>query len=262
MCNSNGASFLLQPKALKLLGMEVCSFYFLNHLPSYLTLPGLMWSHRGSCRMMNHVRKEEGKRTRRRRRSWMSMWTTLRSAGSSIPSTSWWFGLCWQSARRWPCSCGNTGRRPWPRPWWPANCTRLWPTSPPRANWWMIFFRIWRTIPGESQKDEWLVKMWMMAVVCMCPAQGIWPVGLWTAGSVLQTRWAGGHEVADIRAEELEQLHVSEAGCRCQTSWLHRSHLQPDAADWHVDGLPEDGEEQQSEGDQWHKWIKWHKTIS
>lgn len=182
------------------------------------------------------------------------MWTTLRSAGSSTPSTSWWFGLCWQSARRWPCSCGNTGRRPWQRPWWPASCTRLWPTSPPRANWWMIFFRIWRTIPGESQKDQGpeCLKMWMMVVVCMCPAQGIWPVGLWTAGSVLQTRRAGGHEVADVRAEELEQLHVSEAGRRCQASWLHRSHLQPDAADWHVDGLPEDGEEQQSEGDQWH----------
>lgn len=80
------------------------------------------------------------------------------------------------------------------------------------------------------------------------PVQGVWSAGLRAAGSVVQTRRAGGHEAADVRAEELEQLHVSEASGRCQTPRLHRPHLQSDAAHRHVDGLPEDGQKQQPEG--------------
>ena len=80
------------------------------------------------------------------------------------------------------------------------------------------------------------------------PPQGVRPAGLRAPGPVLQARRAGGHEAADLRAEELEQLHLPEAGGGGQAPGLHRPHLQPDAADRHVDGLPADGEEQRAEG--------------
>lgn len=79
---------LFQPKALKLLGMEVCPdvprLIFTMQTPHWVGISRvLMWT---SCRMTNLGRKAKVRRTRRRKRRWTSTWTTLSSAGSSIPS--------------------------------------------------------------------------------------------------------------------------------------------------------------------------------
>lgn len=66
--------------------------------------------------------------------------------------------------------------------------------------------------------------------------QGLWPTGCGTLGPVLQAGWAAGHETANVWVEELEQCHMPAAGCGCQAPWLHCTHVQPDAAYWHVDG--------------------------
>lgn len=79
-------------------------------------------------------------------------------------------------------------------------------------------------------------------------SQGVWSAGIRAAGPVLQARRAGGHEAAHLRAEELEQLYLPEAGCGRQAPRLHRTHLQPDAPHGHVDGHASHGKEPGHQG--------------
>lgn len=78
--------------------------------------------------------------------------------------------------------------------------------------------------------------------------QRFWPARCGAVRPVLQARWAGCHETSDLRAQELEQLNLPEAGCGSQAPGLHCSHLQPDAADRHVDGKASHEEEPWPEG--------------
>ena len=80
------------------------------------------------------------------------------------------------------------------------------------------------------------------------PPQRVRPAGCGASGPVLQAGRADGHEAAHVRAEELEQRHLSAAGGSGQAPGLHRSHVQPDAADGHVDGTPTYAQELGLEG--------------
>ena len=79
-------------------------------------------------------------------------------------------------------------------------------------------------------------------------AQRLRAAGRGAAGPVLQARRADRHETAHLRAEKLEQFHLPLAGRRGQAPGLHRSHLQPDAADRHVDGEAANEEEPWPQG--------------
>lgn len=79
-------------------------------------------------------------------------------------------------------------------------------------------------------------------------SQRIRPVGLRAVRPIIQAWWTSGHETLNIRAGQLEQLHLSEAGCGCQATGLHRPHLQPDVAHRHVDGLLKDRQESRPQG--------------
>lgn len=93
---------------------------------------------------------------------------------------------------------------------------------------------------------------------CLCVAvpvyvlhiisQRVWPAGSGTPRPVLQTGRADGHEAPDIRTEELEQRHLPAAGGGSEAQRFHRSHLQSDAADRHVDGTPANAQEFRPKG--------------
>lgn len=80
------------------------------------------------------------------------------------------------------------------------------------------------------------------AGVCVC-GQWVRHAGGGSAGAVVQAGRDHGHEAADLPAEELEQLHLSEAGRVVAPPAVRGSHLHTDAALGHVDGPPEHAQE-------------------
>lgn len=82
-----------------------------------------------------------------------------------------------------------------------------------------------------------------LAVLTKSLVQGVRHPGRGPAGAVVPPGRDHGHEAADLRAEELEQLHLLEAGGVVAPAALRGPHLHPAAAVGHVDGAAEHAQE-------------------